>query len=410
MILQYFKSFFLVSFIISLFFISDFIHAAEPIPIQVFSREECIHCQAEKEFWEELSLERQDFQVEYLDIDIPENNLLWKEVAEEQNLPKVTPITLIGETIIQGFATSETTGNQMIELIDYYQNNPTTIDSFKSFLESDVNSNVKRADEGVCFDECVVEPEVDLSRINVPFFGSVNLSQLSLPVLAASLGFIDGFNPCAMWVLVTFLLILAQLKSRKKMFVFAGLFIVAEALMYTMILTVWYTTWDFVGLDRIVTPIVGLLGIGGGLFFLYEWKTSKPGECKVTNLSQRQKIRSRIQSVVEKPMTIMSGVSIILIAFSVNVIEFACSIGIPQTFTKIIEINNLHWLYSASLIAVYILMYMVDDFVVFGLALYSFDKIGLTSKYSKLSNLIGGIVLIILGVILITKPELLRVF
>jgi hypothetical protein len=76
-------------------------------------------------------------------------------------------------------------------------------------------------------------------------------------------------------VLVTFLLVLLQIGDRSRMWTIAGLFIVAEAIMYYLILNVWFTTFDFIGLDRIVTPIVGLLAIGGGIFFLYEWKTGR---------------------------------------------------------------------------------------------------------------------------------------
>jgi uncharacterized membrane protein HdeD (DUF308 family) len=69
--------------------------------------------------------------------------------------------------------------------------------------------------------------------------------------------------------------------------------------------------------------------------------------------------------------------------------------------------NGLNLIESASYILLYILFYMIDDFIVFGIALYSFEKIGLTSKYSKWSSLVGGIIMLILGAILIFKPEIL---
>jgi uncharacterized membrane protein len=82
-------------------------------------------------------------------------------------------------------------------------------------------------------------------------------------------------------------------------------------------------------------------------------------------------------------------------------------VGIPQAFTKILELNFLDFWARQMYMAIYILMYMVDDFIVFGIALYSFEKIGLTTKYAKMSNLIGGILMLILGAILLFKPELL---
>ncbi|KKS24803.1 MAG: Glutaredoxin domain protein [Microgenomates group bacterium GW2011_GWC1_41_8] len=159
-------------------------------------------------------------------------------------------------------------------------------------------------------------------------------------------------------------------------------------------------------LDEIVTPIVGLVAIGGGLFFLWEWR-KKELECKITDLNQHKKTRDRIKELAMSKFTFLTFIGILAIAFSVNIIEFACSIGIPQAFTKILELNRLPLGPSLGLIGIYILFYMIDDFIVFGIALYGADKLALTTKYSKLSNLIGGIVMILLGLLLIFHPSFL---
>jgi len=187
------------------------------------------------------------------------------------------------------------------------------------------------------------------------------------------------------------------------------LFIVAQAVMYYLILNVWFTAWDFIGLDRIITPIIGVVAIAGGLFFLYEWKKSD-GTCKVTNLEQRSKISKRIHQLVSSPLTWVTAAGIIGLALSVNIIEFACSIGVPQAFTKIIELNQLNFWWAQLYMGLYILFYVIDDLLIFAIALYSFDKIGLTGKYSRWSNLIGGVLMVLLGLLLIFKREWLIFF
>ena len=107
-------------------------------------------------------------------------------------------------------------------------------------------------------------------------------------------------------------------------------------------------------------------------------------------------------------MTIITALGILGLALSVNIIEFACSVGIPQTFTKILDINYLSWAGKQLYNAIYIFMYMVDDLIIFGIALYSFDRIGLTThKYTRASHLIGGTIMVILGLILLVDPTLL---
>ena len=211
-----------------------------------------------------------------------------------------------------------------------------------------------------------------------------------------------------MWVLVMFLSILAQSGSRKKMVQIAGIFILAEAIMYFMILNVWYETWDFVKLDHIVTPIIGLISIGAGCFFLYEFFFNKNGECVVVSHDQKKKITHKIKHVIQSPMSIAVFFTTIGIAFSVNIIEFACSIGIPQAFTKLLEMSSLSFMVKQMYVTIYTFFYMIDDLVVFGIALYAFKYLHLTTKYTRYCLALGGIIMLVLGYFFLFDPTVLK--
>lgn len=389
------------------FFQLVFAQSPSPIPISVIVREDCVHCKDEKVFLETLQKTRSDIQVILHDIDTPEGKKIFDELTSKEKLSKSTPITLVGNTILQGFDTAETTGKRIEELLQKSIGKKTL--TIPEYLQAEVSGTpIEKVADGSCDDEtCAADYSNSALTISLPFIGTINLAAYSLPVIASLLGFIDGFNPCAMWVLVTFLIILIEIGDRRLMWRIAGLFIAAETIMYYLILNVWFTTWDFIGLDRIVTPIVGAVAIAAGLYFLYEGIKSD-GTCKVTNLAQKSKIKAKITSIATNPFTIVTALSVIGLALSVNIIEFACSIGIPQTFTKIIELNGLSWLQSQGLMALYIVGYMIDDFLVFGLALWGAEHLHLTTKYSKWSHLIGGVLMVILGYFLIFNPEALR--
>ena len=190
----------------------------------------------------------------------------------------------------------------------------------------------------------------------------------------------------------------------------AGLFILAEAIMYNLILNVWYQAWDFVALDQIVTPLVGFLALGGGIFFLYRWHKNKNLAlvCDISNIETQSKTINRFQAIAKEPLTIATVAAIIVIAFSVNIIEFACSIGIPQAYTKILELNLLNFFERQFYILIYTIGYMVDDFVVFGLAIWGYSKLEAHGhRYSQLSLLIGGALMVLLGAVLVFNPQLL---
>jgi glutaredoxin/cytochrome c biogenesis protein CcdA len=362
--------------------------------VYLFGRDTCGFCKAEKEFLTEAK-------IPYTYLNIVEDEAakaLYDQVTAKHNLSKVTPVTVIGERVFLGFNSPGTTGREM----------KVAIEAAKTGDIITVEDHIARAPvQEVAFGGT---PATASYVFDLPLLGTVDLKSFSLFTLSLLLGTIDGFNPCAMWVLITFLMLLAQAGSRQKMLFLAGLFIVAEAIMYNLILNVWYKTWDFVALDEIVTPLVGILALSGGTFFLYRWYRSSATAlvCDITDIDSQSKTIGKLKAVINQPLTITTIVAIIAIAFSVNIIEFACSIGIPQAYTKILDLNMLTFLERQWYILVYTFGYMIDDFVVFGLAIWGFTRLEAHgAKYSRMSLLIGGVLMLILGLIMVFNPDLL---
>ncbi len=375
-----------------------------PQTIEIFTRDKCSHCVDLKKFLDEISPNYPEVKIFYYNIDKKENKQKFNDVTDKVQMSKITPIIYIGNTFIEGFRDLKTTGKRIKQLLNKPQNTLFTMDEY---IHNE-SVNVETVSWGTCSlkEEICSTWEDSAFIFDIPFVGTVNLKNISLPFMSSVLGLIDGFNPCAMWVLIMFLIVLTQIWDKRKMFYIVSIFILAEAIMYYLILNVWMTTWDFVWFDEIVTPIVWTIAIWGWLFFLWEWKQND-WTCKVTNVKQKQKIQNRIKDLASQPWTWITFFAVLWLAFSVNIIEFACSIGIPQAFTKVLNLNWLSWIMKQLYMAIYILFYMLDDIVVFGIAIYSFDKLWIMTKYSKIANLIGWILMLIIGLLMILKPELL---
>ena len=387
---------------------------AKKVKIEYFGRKDCKNCANLEKFLKELSAKRDDFEyVEYKIDKSKEEKAFFDETTSKLKLVKGTPIIYIDGHIIQGFNTADTTGKEIENLINSGKTKDKIL-TLKEYVESGQTGNVS-SNGAVCTGDTVCEvPGLTKGAenqvlVNIPIINkTVDLTNYSLLTMSIILGTIDGFNPCAMWVLVLFLTALIAVGNKVKMFRVAGLFILAEAVMYFFILNAWIYAWDFVGLDKWVTPLVGIVGIIGGIFFIRNYlKKGDTLECEVTDFEQRAKISKKIKDIANKPFTLLTALAIIGLALSVNVIEFACSVGIPQTYTKILQINEVPFWTRQFYTFIYIIGYMIDDIIVFGFALMSVNKLQLTTKYSKWVNLFGGILMIILGLIMLIKPSLL---
>ncbi|BBM56226.1 hypothetical protein JMUB4039_0185 [Leptotrichia trevisanii] len=413
------KFFSILIMILGIFFVSQVGYSSgnnrgKKVKIEYFGRKDCKNCANLEKFLKELSTKRDDFEyVEHKIDESKEEKAFFDETTSKLKLVKGTPIIYIDGHIIQGFNTADTTGKEIESLI----NSGKTKDKIlilKEYVESGQTGNVS-SNGAVCTGDTVCEvPGLTKGAenqvlVNIPIINkTVDLTNYSLLTMSIILGTIDGFNPCAMWVLVLFLTALIAVGNKVKMFRVAGLFIFAEAAMYFFILNAWIYAWDFVGLDKWVTPLVGIVGIVGGIFFIRNYlKKGDTLECEVTDFEQRAKISKKIKDIANKPFTLLTALAIIGLALSVNVIEFACSVGIPQTYTKILQINEVPFWTRQFYTFIYIIGYMIDDIIVFGFALMSVNKLQLTTKYSKWVNLFGGILMIILGFIMLIKPSLL---
>ena len=384
------------------------------VKIEYFGRKDCKNCANLEKFLKELSTRRDDFEYEEHKIDeSKEEKAFFDETTSKLKLVKGTPIIYVDGHIIQGFNTADTTGKEIENLINSGKTKDKIL-TLKEYVESGQSGNVS-SNGAVCTGDKVCEvPGLTKGAenqvlVNIPIINkTVDLTNYSLFTMSMILGTIDGFNPCAMWVLVLFLTALIAVGNKVKMFRVAGLFILAEAVMYFFILNAWIYAWDFVGLDKWVTPIVGIVGIAGGIFFIRNYlKKGDTLECEVTDFEQRAKISKKIKNIVNKPFTLLTALAIIGLALSVNVIEFACSIGIPQTYTKILQINEVPFWIRQFYTFIYIIGYIIDEKIDFRFALMSINKLQLTTKYSKWVNLFGGILMIILGLIMLFKPSLL---
>ena len=274
---------------------------AERTIIEVFERDDCSHCRDFFAFVDELAQERNDFTVRSYDLYTEEGRSFFDEATNALRLVKGTPIIYLKGTIIQGFDSAQTTGAQITALLDAPDDEP--LPSLREVVDAAASGQESQSvlqSGSICDDGTSCAAQTPAATVRIPFTEKIiDPTQYSLPVLAAILGTVDGFNPCAMWVLFMFLAALAAINNRRKMLQVIGLFLLAEAIMYYLILSAWLYAWDFIGLDHIVTPLVGLLALGAGSYFLYEFHRGEVA-CRVASPEQRTRISEKIKTFLHQ--------------------------------------------------------------------------------------------------------------
>jgi len=365
---------FIATFLISGFFVNA---QQKPIEIYFFYSATCPHCAKEKEFLKELEKQYPEVKInQYEVVSSQENQKILQEFYDKYKVPQNergwVPATFTPTKYFVGF--NEQTGE-----------------------------DIKN-----CLKECLGQEQAVGQIIKVPIFGTIDLSKMSLAGLTFVLGILDGFNPCAMWILVILISLLIPLRSRKKIALFGGTFIFAEGFLYFLFMTAWLNIFLAIKFGLLTRILIGIFGIVFGALRIKDFITWKPGVCKVVDDSKSEKkIINRINNVLKAttlPAMIGGG---ILLAFGVNLIEFLCSAGFPVMYTRILAIQNVGTIQYYLYLFFYNILYMLDDLIIFGIAFFTLNRFGFSDKYNKYSTIIAGVLILILGILLIFKPGLL---
>ncbi len=388
--------------------------------IYFFYGQGCPHCENEMIFLEKIKQQYGDaLNVHYYEIWNNRDNakLLQQVVAIHPMSLASVPITIIGDQHIIGFRDEQSTGQDITNLIKKCQAGQLAVCPAKNILDdhpSDAPPIVDSTTPVACSidnaETCrtnIDSVTTSSDTIHLPFFGDRNIYSFSLPLLSVVIGLLDGFNPCAMWVLVFLISLLLGIDSTKRRWLIGGAFIIASGAVYFVFMAAWLNAIIFLSYLWYIRAAIGLFAVGFGLYNLRDyWKNRRePIVCEVTNNEVRQKKFARLRAIVSQQNIFLALGGVAALAFAVNLVELACSAGFPAIFTSVLAYSGLPTWQHYAYIALYILFFMIDDLIVFIIAMITLQMTSLGDKYARYSNLVGGLVIFILGLILLLRPE-----
>ena len=356
-------------------------HAAKTLNIKVekdkvnlylFYGKECPHCEEEREWLKQIKIDYKkylnvyEYEVWHNDKNKAKMEEIKSIVGEEKS---GVPFTVIGDTEYVGY--SEALSSILEEKI-------------KEYSELENNPNI----------------------VKLPFLGKVSMTSVSIPLVALILGLIDGFNPCAMWILLFLINMLFGMENKKRAWILGYSFLLTSGLVYflsmlgiNLVLGVATINWMKIAI-AIFILVAGILNLKKYLKIRKE-----DVGCTVVDEKKRKNITAKMKKIKNSDKFVVALLGTIILAASVNLIELACSLGFPVIFTEILNINSVDGIMKYIYLLIYIVCYMLDDIVVFTISMFTLEATGITNKYNKLCTLVSAIIMIIMGSLLILKPE-----
>ncbi len=350
------------------------------VTLVLFHGDGCPHCAAERAFLAELTSTHPQLRVEEHEVWYDEQGRqLLIATAEQLGFePTGVPVTIIGDRVWIGFDT--TTAQEITAAVD-----------------------------AVGRSEPAPAQETSSTRtVEVPLLGEVDLAGTSLLASTLAIGFVDGVNPCSLWVLSLLLAMVLNRGSRGRVLLVGTVFLTVTAGMYALYMVGMYSAASYLsgmGWLRLVVAVVA------GTFGVLQFKDGlgiTAGPSLSISSGQRPGIYARMRRVASPEGALVATIAgTVALAIAVSLLETPCTAGLPLLWTTMLAEADVTGLQAAGLFGAYMLVFLLDELIVFVLAVVTLRATKVQERHGRALKLVAGSVLICLAVTMLLAPTAL---
>jgi glutaredoxin len=376
----------------------------EALEVEVFTRPGCARCTAAKDWLAMLRGRYPAFETAVFDLatDAGARSHLADLVKRHRTAAASVPVLHVCNRIVVGFDRAETTGARIEALLEPWSR--PCREPIGSADDRAGNAHAGNAfDVPAEFFDDDGETGIDLS-----LFGRIDSQALGMPLFTIVIGLVDGFNPCAMWVLLLLLSILVNIRDRLRIILIAGTFVLVSGLAYFAFMAAWLHVFEWIGYLRPVQIALGLLAITIGAIHVKDFFAFKRGVSLSIPEAAKPGIYERMRRIVTAENLPAALLTTFTLAVLVNIVELLCTAGLPALYTNILSRQGYSLAGRYGYLALYIAAYMFDDALMVAAVVWSFSKFKLQETGGRWLKLISGAVILVLGLVMLLRPEWLE--
>jgi thiol-disulfide isomerase/thioredoxin len=353
----------------------------------------CPHCQAAKPLVESLPERLPWLELVSLSVkDNPQNARFYYDTAKSIGAEALsTPGFLFCRQAEIGYDTAETTGAYLIRQLEACHAK-ILADPAAMYAPATAAADAP-AKAGFAGPEVVV-----------PLLGKVGADTWSLPVLTVVLASVDAFNPCAFFVLLFLLSLLVHAKSRTRMLVVGGTFVLISGLAYFAFMSAWLNMFLIAGELRIVTVAAGLLALTIGAINVKDYFFFKQGVSLSIPESAKPGLYKRMRSIATAGSFGPMLASTVLLAIVANSYELLCTAGFPMVYTRALTLAELEPWQRYAWLAAYNVIYVIPLLVIVLVFVKSMGSRKLTEHEGRALKLVSGYMMGAFGAVLLFFP------
>ncbi len=369
-----------------------------PGDVTVFWGDGCASCAAQEEWLVELERQHPGLTVTRLEVwNDAENQVIFENAGDRLGFDAGSvPTTVVGERVWIGW--TDQIAQDMAGAIAAVERGDVPLPG----VYGTAGAGTCAIEDGMCSSEA---PE---TTISVPLIGDVTLKADSLLVSTIVIGFVDGVNPCSLWVLSVLLAIVLRTRSRRRVIAIGVTFLSVTTIMYALYMAAFYSALAVVGFMGWIQVVVALIAGIFGIVSVKDYFAFGKGISFTIRDSDKPGIYQRMRKAANTKALLPALGATIVLGVGVSLLETPCTAGFPVLWTGMLHANDVTTAETAGLFVAYMVPFLLDELLIFGIAVATMRATKFQDRHGELLKLFAGVTMLVLASVMVIDPTLME--
>jgi hypothetical protein len=405
------------------------------VNLYIFWRNSCPHCPPALAFAEKLRQRHPWISLRRYELNqYPANLTLYQKMAQKLGKPAgQTPAFFFCNQVMLGYLSDEQTGKKLeANLVRCYEHLQKQIEEKEQKEEQPTQekqpsqgltiagspripvlaavlamTQTPQSDDLLDLDMPPPLEETEDESVHLPLVGEVQTSSLSLPALTVTIAGCDAFNPCAFFVLLSLMGVLVHARSRWRMAVVGGTFVIFSGVFYFLFMAAWLNVFLMTDHLPAITIVAGVLAVAAAAINIKDYFWFKRGVSLSIPEGARPGLFERMRRLSAATSLAPMLIGTLVLAATANAYELLCTAGFPMIFTRVLTLRELPTSGYYGYLALYNMIYVLPLAAIVAVFTYTLGRRKLQEREGRLLKLLSGVMMLELGVILLIRPTLL---
>jgi cytochrome c biogenesis protein CcdA/thiol-disulfide isomerase/thioredoxin len=254
-----------------------------------------------------------------------------------------------------------------------------------------------------------LEGSTSPTQLELPLIGTIDLAAQPLLLMTLAVGLVDGVNPCSLWVLTLLLGLVIRSGSRARLAAVGLSFLATTSLVYAGFMAGLMSVMGIIGHLGWLRWLVAAFAIGMGTIDIKDYFSFRRGVTRRIAEQQKPGLYARLRLLMDPARSgpLLVGTTVI-VAGAAALVELPCTMGFPLVWNGILLEHGVSRPTYLLLLAVYLLVYLLDELVIFAAALLTLRMTRLAEQHGRVLKLIGGSVMLALGSAMLIRPQVIN--